>query len=366
METFPKPKRAGRLAGWLAWICAWALVALGAVFWWVWSGRVFSAEAALEAPLLAVRAPLSEEVESVPVRPGEAVRAGAPVLHLRGKALSAQAAEADPLCRPEGTQGGNAAAGRREQDVRTRLIIARHEEERLLQEMQESVARHARVQYVLRAAQASGKAPLPEQTRAEAEAQLAVTAAKARHEQVSHARAALSKEAEQLRNAPNTGKSGPRIPCPPTAAIVQDLLHVTAPVNGRVARVRARAGESVVQGDIVLEILPDTEKGHVLAWLPAEHGEKVKVGQPCVVRGEGTSPIWGKIAEVLPAVRREVAATGLRGQELRAKVGTEERVFTPVRVSMKEALAVLPDMPLQCTIYARSWPWLEAYLPLLP
>lgn len=191
------------------------LIAVGAALgWWFSSGRVASVTARLDGMVHMVAPRFSGKLESLNVMEGDAVTAGQPVGAMQtgsyDRQLAQAAAEAAALRPRQGPDMVESAARLRqaqeaERDLAVRMAQARHEEDSLRLLREERVAEHVRAQLALRSLdsqggeRAAGKRQYAAAREAEAMARTRKESAIADFERASLMRAAMEQELGRIR-----------------------------------------------------------------------------------------------------------------------------------------------------------------------
>jgi len=383
----PGLKKRGRLL--LRLLPLWALAGLLAcVWWWMAAGRVSSSWAMLDGMVYAVSSEFPARVEALNVREGENVARGQVLVRLDAREYARHAAEAQReaalLRAVPGPPSIEESAARlkqaqdAEQDMVSRMAIARHAEERKRKEREERVAEHVRAQLALRSLDsqggehAVGRARYAAARQAEARARAAKESAEADFEQTSLVRAAMDQELARVREETLRYKqmaSRNRYARPQyvadalrTAAAAPQAAvdgNIYAPQQGRILRNLVAPGQTVRKGEPMLLLLPQGGEAQKTFWLLAyftpDAAEALKPEQPCAITLNSGEVLTGRVFDKLePQPLPAAAQAAMAGEK---ETGAAPALFVPVRVTLgsdANGKQLAPGMEGACVVKTRT------------
>ncbi|MBQ7456006.1 MAG: HlyD family efflux transporter periplasmic adaptor subunit [Desulfovibrio sp.] len=198
-----------------------------------------------------------------------------------------------------------------EDDAIARLAKVRHEEEAKKVQMEALVLEHVKSELAMRSIEASHGAGSSEYKAAyarERKIRGQMEQAKEAFERSSRIRAAMSQELGRIRYEVEQAKqlaSRNRFriqPMPESKKTKEAAVNPTlfAPIDGRVIKIVAKAGEQLAAGDPVMLILPEGQERSlwIRAWFPVTEQKALHLGMPCTVERELGGVFEGRIEEI--------------------------------------------------------------------
>lgn len=322
----------------LLWIIPLALLVLlaGGGFYW-WSSQIADDVAIVESRIMTVATNGFGRVGEVHTQLGDTVQPGQVLIKLDDTMLRAQLEEARARMAavvPGAASTATARAG--EQSLLANMERSRQLEAQAMREVQHFATLHAQAQLEARRLdlQKASEAARSAARLKEVEARVALDGAKEAHTAQARARAAADADLQRFR-ADITMLSRAGL-SEQTLAQVQGILAerlreaearfaaatLTAPGEGRIARLVVKPGDLVQAGQVLAEIEP--VRPRVLARVQPEQAQRLAVGQGARVRFTqlpGQTPVSATIEALLPP---------------------DEHGRIPVRVILDAPLASLP------------------------
>lgn len=313
---------------------------------WIWSGQVKSTQSRLSAMIYTLTPNYSGILSQLIVREGDIVSAGQVIGQLES---SSQSSMQNYLHIPKKDEMERRIqqAMEDEKNVMQNLLQARQEEERVRNNREEKIAKHAQAMYAMRSVSLDKKEDYERARAVEIEARMQMERAQEEFERASRIRAAISQEMgrihEEIQLARQMASRNRNIMNKPIPSSITNSLY--APIGGRILSGLAHVGQSVSPGEVILRILPhgvDEKEGYqVEAWFTEDHEGLLQKGQSCRVHlVEKNINLSGTIKDIGSAISQNDSA---RVVPVRILLNDQPPVGTP------------PNITVECIVRTRTF-----------